>query len=327
MKTVGIFLAGQAGDIMSAASVLHYRKELWGEKHKIVWFMEERNFDLLAHQDIELREFPRGFGYPEMVEEENKKLIEQGKEPVWRDWQPLMDENNHLNLELAKHDSMLVDITKGYFPAPHQMGTKFRHDIEYPNCSKKAFCVPMEWEWHPVLSYTNDDYAYANMFMGNFSDSVKIKNIAIETFAGSGQSLLSDVQVRRTLKICEDVLGKCNFIFVSHKYLNGQESFPAEFMDKKNVHFAREFTVRQCGLIVNKCDLLISVSSGISVASSAWNFKQSPTPILQFCGSNIASTRAMALGRFELVTHDLRNLDVAVAEYETKLISMLNEIK
>jgi len=312
-KTIGIFLAGQNGDILTASSVLHYRGELWGHC-KIVWYMEERNFDLLKYSDVELRPFPRGFGYPEMVEEENKK-----GGILWEDWKPLVDEKNHLNLELKKNFTSLADIDYGYFPAPHQMTPKQRHGIEYPNISKKVFGVPDHYEWHPCLGF----YAMELVMASKFFDKVGGgKKVLIETFAGSGQSRLNEQMISTTMNICSECWPGCKFIFASHKFLHGNESFPEALFDDKNIFSCADFTVRQCALIADQCDLMISVSSGITVAASAWGIRQPPT--LQFCGSAVCSTRALAHTQFELVTADDKAIANAHGEYYTKLLKLLN---
>lgn len=312
-KTIGIFCAGQAGDCLTISSVLKYREQLWGDC-KIVWYIADENRDLLKYQDIELRTFPRGFGYPELVKEHGGE---------WQDWQPLVTAENRLNERGKENYPSLADIDIGYFPAPHQMTPQQRHGMEYPNISKKVFGVPQNWAWHPVLAFSPKELDDTSEFM---HDRYLLPSIAIETFAGSGQSVLSDAQVRRSMEICKEVLGDCNFVFVSNKYLRGtNEQFPEDLLNGEKNFFAGHFTVRQCALVVELCDLLISVSSGITVASSCWDNNE--IPILQFCGSEICSTRAMALGRFELVTHDNKPLHVAQEEYYERLKVLLNEIK
>lgn len=311
-KNVSIFLAGQQGDIMSAMSVLKYRDELWGD-HNLIWYADKSNFDLFKYQDIELREFPRGFGYPIMVAEENKKLIDAGKEPVWEDWAPLVDENNHLNIELAKNFPSLAGINLGYFPAPHQMSVSRRHGIPYPLISKKVFGLPDSYEWHPVLEFSKKDYEETIVFR-NKMPRYDI-TICIESMAGSGQSILSDSMIRNVMGILEERLINVNFVFVSDKYLKNQQEFPEDILNKKNCFFAGHFSVRQCALIVGMSDLLISVSSGITVSASCWANKYKGTTIIQYTGSSICSTQSMALGKFYLVTTDEKPNHVSENEF------------
>lgn len=320
-KTIAIFCAGQSGDCLTISSVIKYREALWGDCH-IVWYIADENKDLLKYQDVELRTFPRGFGYPIMVAEENKKLIDAGEEPTWEDWSGLVDENNHLNIELAKNCPSLAGINFGYFPAPHQMSVSKRHAIPYPLISKKVFGIPNNYEWHPVLAFSDEEIEVVK----NFIPRRYVEHyIAIETMAGSGQSVLNDIQVRKSMEICREILGVCNFVFLSNKYLRGNELFPADIINDANNLFCADFTVRQCALIVDLCDLLISVSSGITVASSCWG--NEPVPTIQYTGSAICSTETMALGRFELVTHDEKPVHVAENEFYERLKFLLNEIK
>lgn len=312
-KTIGIFCAGQAGDCLTISSVLKYRQELWGDC-KIIWYIENRNRDLLKYQDIELRDFPRGFGYPELVEQQHKNGNSE-----WEDWFPLVDENNHMNLELKKNYPSLADIDYGYFPAPHQRTPEQRHEISYPNISRKIFGIPDDYEWHPYLLFSDEERQSANDFIKNIGEG---KKIIIESFAGSGQSRLNQEMIVRSMDICKEQWGEdCKFIFASHKFLKSQESFPDGWFEQPNVYSCANFTVRQCALIADQADLMISVSSGITVAASAWGIK-SP-PILQFCGSEICSTVALANGPIELITVDDKRFDDAKTQFYLKLITLL----
>lgn len=310
MKTIGIFCHGQGGDCAVITGAFKYRNELWGDDHKIVWYIDPANADLLKFQDVEVRDFPRGFGHPDLVINENRKL-EGSDLPKWADWFPLVNGINHMNLELKKNYPELADIDYGYFPAPHQIPVHLRHGWEYSNCSKNVFGIPENYKWHPVLKYSEEESEAVKMFLDLL---LAAKVICIESFAGSGQSLMSDKQIRRTMDICREELGQCNFVFVSHKYLNGNEKFPEDILAMEDVFTASHFTVRQCGLLVGYSDLLVSVSSGITVASSHWGNK--PTPIVQFAGSWICSTKSIALGEFHLITYDDKPLHIAVSQYE-----------
>lgn len=322
MNTVAIFMAGQQGDIMSALSVMRYRKELWGDDCKIVWFAAKENFDIFKYQDIEVREFPRGFGYPQMVYEENKKLVDAGKEPIWEDWLPLVDEKNHMNLALKNNFPSLADIDYGYFPAPHQIPVNLRHGWDYPVCSKKIFGVPDNYEWHPVINFSDEERQEANDFM---KDQMPGRKVIIESFAGSGQSLLDEAMIEKSMALCEERWVDCNFIFASHKFLRNNEKFPAYFFKQAGVYSCANFTVRQCALIAEQCDLMISVSSGITVASSAWGIKQPPT--IQYTGSFICSTKSLANGHFELVTYDDKSIEQSKEVFYNTLEKLLIQYK
>lgn len=327
-KTIGIFCHGQAGDAATVSSVLKYKNELWGEDAKIVWYISNENADLLKHQDIEVREFPRGYGYPEMVERENQKLIDEGKEPIWADFLPYVDENNHLNLELKNNHPLLKEFDYGYFPAPHQVPIDKRRGINYPIVSKNVFGIPNEYEWHPVLEFSQEEIVKVYDYMDKMSLLLFYpagKKIAIETFAGSGQSKLTALQIIDAMDLCRKILGDCNFIFLSHKFINGNENYPEGLINNIGVATASRFTVRECALIVGNCDLLLSVSSGITVASSCWGNPK--VPILQYAGSEICATKELALGEFVLVTTDGKSERTAQEEYFTELTKLLNKIK
>lgn len=318
MKTVGIFLHGQAGDVLTASSVLRYRDMLWRDA-KIVWYISDDNRDLLKHHDIELRTFPRGYGYPKMVREENAKLNGTGK-PMWEDWQPLVDKDNRMDIKLKESYPSLADIDIGYFPAPHQMTPVQRHGLDYPSCSKKVFDVPGHLEWHPCIILSAEEVSNAYNFIKRVGHG---KKILIETFAGSGQSRLDEDMLVHAMNICSEAWPECKFIFASHKFLRGNEKFPEHIFEQDNVFSCADFTVRQCAGVANMCDLMLSVSSGITVAASAWTVMQ--PPILQFCGSWTCSTQTLAKGPFELVTADDKKLQVAKDQYFIKLVNMLKK--
>ncbi len=319
-NTVYVMLHGQRGDIMTAMSVIKYRQELWGNAH-IVWYADADNFDLLKYQDIELREFPRGFGYPKMVEEENAKLLAEGKDPVWQDWSGLVDSNNHLDLEMAIYHPSFKDAKAGYFPCAHQLPDEKRYG-SYNNIPKRIFGVPKEYEWHPFLKFSDEERQDAKEFIGALPEG---RNIFMETYGGSSQSILNEEMVRGFMSRCTEHLGKCNFIFTSHKFLKSQEEFPDDFFINPNIFFCKHFTVRQCALIAEQTVLMLSVSSGISVASSAWGIA-SPL-IIQVCGSKKCSTQDLANGEFHLVTTDNKDFTEMKNEFYHTLNKILNTIK
>lgn len=321
-KTVGIFCAGQRGDIMTAMSVLKYRNELWGDA-KIVWYADEMYFDLFKHQNIEVREFPRGFGYPEMVFAENQKLVKDGKEPVWEDWKPLVTEDNHMDIEPKKNYPSLADIDFGYFPAPHQLTPIQRHGLDYPSCSKRVFGIPDSYLWHPYLLFSDDEREATSKFIEGMGTG---KKVLIETYAGSGQSILDEGMICEAMNLCLEHWGaNCNFVFASHKFLKKNEDFPQYLFEQPNVFSCANFTVRQCALIAGGCDLMISVSSGITVAASCWDNK--PIPIIQFTGSWVCSTKTLANGEFKLVTADDKKTSDAKKQFYENLIELLKKYK
>lgn len=333
---IAIALHGQCGDLMTAMSVLRYRDELWGKDCQITWFAAKENFDLLKFQNVEVKEFPRGFGYPEMVVEENRKLVEQGEEPKWANWLPLVNEFNTMNKELQNNYPELSEFDEIFFPAPHQVLHRHRVDVPYTDVSKRVFRVPDNYEWHPTIIVSKEEEEEMTRWFPPYNairskinpdELVRKPAIAIESFCGSGQSIMNEEMIKYCMRICRDIFGECYFIFVSHKYLNGNETFPDWLKKDEDVYFASHFTVRQCAYIVNCCKLLISVSSGISVASSCWQYKEHANPIVQFCGSEICSTKGIATGRFELVTADYKAPITAAEEYYIKLIDLCNDIK
>lgn len=306
---VGIFIQGQAGDLQTAMSVLKYRDQVFGNK-EIIWFANMPNADCLRYAPIsEVRPWPwPGNGLPHDAP---------------GDFYPILcDENNRLNLALAKNYELTADLDSGWFPAPWQLLPQKRHGIDYPNCSRKVFGIPDDYPWHPLLNHSDEEADATFDFIDKLPEG---KRILFETFAGSNQSKLSDEMVKEAMRICNEMWPHCVFIFASHKYLRNQEEFPEGFFEQQYVYSCAEFTVRQCSLISNYCDLIISVSSGITVACSRWG--RVAVPIIQYTGSFICSTKSLASGsRFELVTADNKTPEDSKKEFEERLISLLKSI-
>jgi hypothetical protein len=305
---VGVYLQGQAGDLMTAMSVLKYRDEIFAGRN-IVWFVNSPNCDLLKYAPIsEVRPWPwPGNGMP----------IDGS------DYYPLLTtSDNKLNQVLKLDYEDCADILEGWFPAPHQLSPSQRHGIDYPNCSKRIFGVPDVYPWHPVLAWSEEEKEMADCFFEKFGLE---KKIYFETFAGSGQSRLNEEMIVDAMNLCREHWDGCSFIFGSHKYLRGNEKFPEHFFDQPNVYSSAEFTVRQSALITSRCDLMISVSSGLTVAASAWNVNQPAT--VQFCGSEICSTKALSHTNFQLVTADDKPFEQAKKEFYDKLIELLKRYK
>lgn len=302
---IGIFCPGQAGDTGVVTGILNYRDIVFPGK-EIIWYINHPNADLLRYAPIsEVRPWPwAGNGLPANTP----------------DFYPLLcDENNRLNKELAKQYELTNDLEDGWFPTPWMLPVVKRHGIEYSNCSKRVFGIDENLPWHPVFNFSEEEYENALQFTrGMLAKYI----ILFETFAGSSQSRLDEEMIKRSMNICREQRSGCKFIFASHKYLRDNEQFPGWLLSQKDVFFAKDFTVRQCALIAAQCDFIISVSSGISVASSALGMS---IQMLQFCGSKICSTAAISGQFFNLVTADDKPFESAKDEFYTKLTNLLNQ--
>lgn len=295
---IGIFCQGQIGDLATCMSVLKYRKELWGDK-EIIWYANWPNADLLRYAPIdEVRPWPwAGNGLPEGSP----------------DFYPLLcDENNRLKKDLAKQYDLTKDLEDGYFPAPHMMTPEQRNGIDYPNVSRKVFGVDASKEWHPYLSWSEEEIKDDTMMF----HSAKV--IMLETYFGSGQSKWEDEMTLKTMSMCMDRWGRCYFLFASHKNT-------VQFKDHDGYFSLENLTPRQAALMINYCDLFIGVSSGMSVVTSAWGLK--PVVKMQFCGSYTCSTVALSLGEINLITSDDKPLEQSKQEYYNKLKEVISRIK
>ncbi len=324
-RKIAIACAGQIGDICTALSVLHYKDELWGADAEITWLADERYYDIFKFNPyLIVKQFPHGW----QISEQDKSTIYAeriGKDRAegkieWEDLSLVMTADNRLNQEMKYRFNSVQEFSECYFPAPHSMTVEQRHGINYPNVSKKVFGVPMDAPWHPCLFWSDQERTDINEFMKALPVG---KNILVESYCGSGQSLITHEMIVETLAICTKMWGDCNFIFVSHKYLNGNEEF--SLFNWYSYVNASKFTVRQCALLGNYADLLISVSSGVTCALSAQGIK--PFPILQYCGSAVCGTKEIANGEMVQIFSDGKESVESEKEYYSELSNLLNKYK
>lgn len=313
-QRVGIFCFGQVGDTAQVMSVLGYVDTFFKGK-EIVWYINFPNADLLRFAPInEVRPWPwAGNG------------LEAG-EPDHFPYLCLPD--NTLNLELAKTRKDTADLTEGYFPATHQVPSEKREGVEYGLVSKMVFKGTDEQIWRPYLNWSVEEEDAIRKFSESFNPNYK--TILLETFAGSGQSPHYDVETtKEIMKVCmEKFNGSVNFVFGSHKHIGGISNcgIPNEdlFSEHLDCYFAHHFTPRQIALLSNHVDLIIGISSGISVVTSAWNIRS--VPKIQWCGSRICSTQAISNGPFYLVEAEFKTKEVTTREFFNKLREVLETI-
>ena len=320
-KKVAIFLHGQNGDILEASSVLRYKDELWGPDCEITWFIQDENRDLFKFNPyLKLAQFPHGYGIPQsdmdtIYADRIAKDKADGK-PEWIDLSLVKTHDNKLDMGKKQiWEPIIGSFDVGYFPAPHQLSPDQRTGIEYSLVSKKVFEVPDHNAWHPVLYWDQEERNNIHAL----HDLILSKNnriVLIETYCGSGQSRMNDETVKISMRLCHEKWGNCAFVFVSHKYLNNQPEFPTWLTSLDNVYFDTSLTVRQVALFNNVAELFICISSGISVATSAWGME--PTAKFQFCGSEICSTKSIANGPFHLFTSDFIAEPEPIFERELK---------
>ena len=312
---LGIFVPGQVGDLAQVMGIIKYTELLWPQ-YKIIFFTNMPNADLLRYAPIdEVRPWPwAGNG------------LNSG-EP---DHFPFLCNtlNNTLSLELSKTRKDTNDIDLGFFPATHQVPSEKREGVEYSNVSKMVFRIPNDWGWHPCLSWSEEEKLAIKQFIDTLPKNRK--TFLLETFAGSGQSPFYTVETtKKIMQTCRDKFGECNFIFGSHKHIGGENNIGllnADLFDRddRSCVNAGQFTPRQVALINDYVDLIIGISSGISVVTSAYGLK--PTPKLQWCGSRICSTQAIAVGPFYLVEAEFKTKEVATKEFFNKLNEVLETI-
>lgn len=268
---IGIFSPGQMGDCITASSILKYVDELFPDKD-IIWFCNAPTNDFLRYSDKvnEIRIYPW---------EDGVDFNTNGMKTS--DYK--LDQVRKLDFEIT------ADLDDGYFPTPWMMEVDDRAGIEYPNVSKTIFGVPSELEWHPYLRFSDDDRDKIKIFCDSLPYT---RTIILETACGSNQSAWHDGLTERTMRVCREIIGDCNFIFAS-------KIDSSKFFDRPGVVSAAGFTVRQCALLREHADIFVGISSSISCAMSCWDVKH--IPILQYCGSKICSTLALGSGQFHVI--------------------------
>lgn len=324
-RHIGIACSGQAGDIITSLAVLYHKDALWGPEAEITWLADERYYDIFKHNPyLKVKQFPHGWQISEhdkqtIYAERIAKDAAEGK-PGWEDLSQAMNVDNTLIKENKHNFPSIAMFDEVYFPAPWMLSPEKRHGINYPNVSKKVFGVPMDAEWRPVLFWSDEE---RNMMLDFMTELPPEKDILIETYCGSGQSKITHEMIEKTMATCKEQWGNCNFVFLSHKYLNGLEEFPA--FEGYNVAHASKFTVRQCALLANVASLLISVSSGVTCALSAHGLEKFPA--IQFCGSAICGTKELWSGEMIQVFSDDKSPVEAEKEYFEQLNFLLNKYK
>ena len=73
-----------------------------------------------------------------------------------------------------------------------------------------VFGADPTWEWHPCLSFTDEEREAATRVCSKLPYE---KTIMLETNFNSGKSPWDDDLTREVMSICRTKLGKCNFIF------------------------------------------------------------------------------------------------------------------
>lgn len=267
---IGIFAPVANCDLITVTSVLHYREILWPEKD-VVWFANPPHADALKYSAVEVRPFP-----PEWVNDVGAAL-------------GLKNRQNRL-CQVRKHDfESTRDLDDGFFPVPWMFTAEQRHGVSYPNVSKRLFGIDASWPWHPVLNFSDKEREEVRDLCARLPHS---RTVMLETEAVSGHSAWNDGLTRRTMRVCREVLGPCNFVFASL----GDHS---RFFDDEGVASCSHLTVRQASLVNDYSDLFVGVSSGLSVSTSRWGAR--PTPKVQYCGSWVCSTVDLAMGPISLV--------------------------
>ncbi len=286
---IGIFLPGKFGDLITATSVLKYADTLWPNK-EIIWFCNYPAAESLRFSPIsEIRGYP----YPNAIQRGD---IGDPNFPTYEGMEVDFNSNgmvnrgpNRLNQTKKLEFDLTKDLEDGYFPAPWMFMLEDRVNLDYPNCSRKIFGVDKSLPWHPCLYFSKEEREIAREFRNKLPYK---KTVLLETVAESGHSNWHDDLTKRTMRVCREKWGKCNFIFASR-------TDSSRFFDDEGVVSCGNHTIRQTALINDLCDLFIGVSSAISVATSCWGSK--PVPKIQYCGSNICSTLTMSIGLIELI--------------------------
>tara|TARA_R110000868_G_scaffold75946_6_gene218842 strand:- start:15723 stop:16634 length:912 start_codon:yes stop_codon:yes gene_type:complete len=297
---IGIFAPEQHGDIALCTCVLKYKEILWPGK-EIVWFCnlsEEKAtyLDMLKFNDaiVEVRDWP--------------------KFKTMEDFRDCVDPNGQLKLSRRSDFESMKDLHNGYFLVPWAvLPSKAFEGVNYANIPRQICGADPSLEWHPYLCFSDEEREAARDFCKSLPHA---KTIMLETqLRSAGNFNLSESVIREAMAACRAKFGNCNFIFAS-------KMDHTKYVDDPGVVSASHFTVRQCALVHNYCDLFIGVCSGITQAVSCWGNK--PVPRVEMCGEIIQSS-VIANGPVTSFTCDNMSLDRMNAGFVQTISNVLNK--
>ena len=257
MGKVGIFAPFSLGDMTISTCLLRHKDTLWPGM-KIVWFSAANAYDILQfNPDVEEIRPHAGHHYGSDVR--------------------IPDCSGSLAPGRSKY-SDVADLDLGFYTTPwgNPKLLNGRPDIPYAFFPKMVTGGNLP-AWKPCIYFSKEEDDKAETFFRHLPFK---KAVMLETEARSGQSLWDQSCTDRTMEICRNTLGACNFIFASPKSHAKNQG--------RGVVDCSEFTARQCIPIYNLCDMFVGVSSGISCLTTAWTAKVIPR--VEYCHNSRMST-------------------------------------
>jgi hypothetical protein len=298
---IGIFCPGHHGDMALCTSILKYKDILWPGKD-IVWFT---SLDPAYASRLDMLKF-------------NDAISEIREWPCQMDFHLLRTPDGLLIPERKGDCDSLKDLDQGYFPAPWFLLPSPKWEvIHYANIPKMVYGADPSWEWHPYLCFSDEEREMIRDFCAKLPHS---KSIMLETNLTSAHFQLSDDVIRNIMQLCRTKFGNCNFIFASKLDKSGAVRDYSSFGD--DVISCSQFTIRQCALIHNHCDLFVGVCSGLTVAASCWGNK--PVPRVEQC-SSLTSYSVIANGPVCSVFADNLSHEEAGRRLEAGVAETLNK--
>lgn len=243
-----------------ATACLKYKDALWPGA-EIVWFVlpKERaagihaaSPDIVAHNPVplEIREIDCNARFV-LDARKGHRQNDQGH--------PLSVQNRSMLGQLTdrrRKFKILDDLDACYFPAPWANCDKL--NAPFVLAQKAAINYSPEMKIRPFVGFTNEEEERARAFVSGFPYRF---TVMLETQCGSNQSNWTDDTTAEIMSLCRR-RGSCNFVFASpgsHRKFAGD-----------GVVDCSAFTLRQCVLVYNHCDVFVSTASGVAVITSAW---------------------------------------------------------
>ncbi len=215
--------------------------------------------------------------------------------------QDMLAHNDKIDeVRLGKPSSQSSDGILKFSTTPY--GNKLvKQNIPLAFIPKHTVGAPTIDEWHPYLCFTEQEDENADRFMSGLPEGRL--NVMMETFCKSGQSNWTQNDTRVVMNICRKEGGACNFLFAS-KAGFAKSRHPITGLDKKDVFYCGDdFTIRQIIPVFNRCHLFIGISSGLSVATCAWQALPDVRRVEYVYHRRFSSSAYMARGPWSMSTN------------------------
>jgi len=282
MPRIGIYAPWASGDAILSTMALKYKGHFWPGHCHLVWFVlpEKRHShaasaDIVAHQPLvdEVR----------IASEPSSEVIKLrvGHRTNSQGHPLSVKKPAGLMAETHKRMKSFADLHYCYFPAPWANCDRLQG--LFALASNAVFDYPEPP--HPCLEYSPEEDESASRFVASLPHA---RSVMLETRCGSNQSNWTNETTKVVMDACRRELGPCNFIFASPGSSQGHQA--------DCVAECGGFTIRQCIPIYNRCDLFVSTSSAVAIATCSWSASPGVKRV-DYTNNPLITTRPIARGQ------------------------------